>query len=115
MPIAGILAEKYLKAHRGISGDLPEDFRFAKSIRHFETGVWQPALIAPIRDAQHHMTGVVRIFLDQDGRQYQALYQDAQGQEQRASAKANLGTVGQGSVRIQEGIDPSTLWFAEGI
>lgn len=47
-PIAGTLAERYLREHRGIDGLLPEHFRFALGIWHKEARADLPAMIAPI-------------------------------------------------------------------
>ncbi len=115
VPIAGTLAETYLRAHRGIQGDLPEDFRFVKSIKHFQTQEWRPALIAPVLDKENRLTGLTRIFLNRDGSQYKGFYQDDQGKPQKANPKISLGVLGQSAVVVQEGIDPTTVWMAEGV
>ncbi len=115
VPIAGTLAEKYLREHRGIQGDLPEDFRFVKSIKHFQTQEWRPALVAPLWDKENRLTGLTRIFLNRDGSKYEGFYQDDHGQPQKANPKISLGVLGQSAVVVQEGIDPTTVWVAEGI
>jgi len=115
IPIKGTLAEKYLREVRGIQGKLPSDFRFVQATRHFETGDYRPALIAPIWDANHQLKALTRIFLNPDGSQYKAVYQDEQGKTQKANPKLSLGSMGQGGVVVQAGLDPRTLWVAEGV
>jgi len=114
-PIAGTLAEKYLRDYRHITGELPKDFRFIKAAWHFETKESLPALLAPIRNKDDHITGIVRIFLNPDGSKYQKTYLDEEGKKEKAVSKANLGISGSGAVVVQRGTLSTTLWIAEGI
>jgi phage/plasmid primase-like uncharacterized protein len=115
VPITGTLAEKYLREYRGIRGELPKDFRFIKATWHLDTQEFPPALLAPIRDKNDHMTGVVRIFLNRDGSKYSKTTIDESGKTQKATAKANLGISGSGAVIVQKGTLSGTVWVAEGV
>ncbi len=115
IPIAGTLAEKYLRKHRRINGELPTDFRFVKSTWHLDTKEYPPALLAPIRDKDSQVIGVVRIFLNKDGSKYSKTYRDECGNLEKATPKANLGLSSHGAVTVQQGTIPTTLWVAEGI
>ncbi len=115
VPITGTLAEKYLREHRGITGELPKDFRFIKATWHLDTQEFPPALLAPIRDKNDHMTGVVRIFLNRDGSKYSKVYIDESGKMEKATPKANLGISGSGAVIVQKGMLSTTVWVAEGV
>ncbi len=113
IPVAGTLAEKYLREHRSIQGALPEDFRYSPALKHLDTKQLTPALMAPLRDKDHRITGMVRIFLNADGSKLDARYKDDQGQWQQATTKANLGIAEHSGVIVQQG--QGTLWVAEGI
>lgn len=114
VPIQGTLAEKYLREHRGIGGDLPSDFKFRTAMEHPHTRELVPTLLAPIRDKENNLTGIVRIFLNKDGTKYDKIVTD-NDKEEKAVARANLGIVGEGAVVVQRGSMPTTLWVAEGI
>lgn len=113
--IKGTLAEKYLREYRGISGDLPNDFRFCSALKHPHTKLFTPALIVPIRDKDNALQGVVRIFLNTDGSKLNAAIKDLAGNEIKAASKANLGVTKGGAVTVQQGTLPHTLWVAEGV
>lgn len=115
VPIKGTLAEKYLREERAISGKLPMDFRFRADGIHFDTKKKTPALIAPYRDKNNNIIGFVRVFLSPDGGKYQETFIDAKGKEILATRKANVGLSAKGSVVVQKGIAPTSLWVAEGI
>jgi len=115
IPIYGTLAERYLREHRGILGELPNDFRFLKADKHLDTHRYVPALIAPYRDKDNQMVGVVRIYLNADGSKYSDTFTDARGEQAQATSKANRGVTSHGLVRVQEGLTERTLWVAEGI
>lgn len=115
IPINGTLAEKYLKEHRHVTGNLPKDFKFIKAIRHFDTKEMVPALLAPIKDKDEKMIGIVRIFLNKDGSKYNQTFMDEQGNLEKATTKANLGIASHGSVVVQKANIDRTLWIAEGL
>jgi conjugative relaxase-like TrwC/TraI family protein len=113
--IKGTLAEKYLREERAISGKLPDDFRFRADGIHFDTKKKTPALIAPYRDKNNTIIGFVRVFLSPVGGKYQETFIDAKGKEISATRKANVGLSAKGSVVVQKGVAPTSLWVAEGI
>jgi len=115
IPTQGTLAETYLKTYRGLNGEIPADFRFSPMVKHLHTKKLLPALIAPIRDKEGKMTGIVRIFLNSDGSKYKDTYIDASGKIRKAADKANLGCVGEGAVVVQKGALETTVYVAEGI
>jgi hypothetical protein len=115
VPIPGTLAEKYLREYRGIRGELPKDFRFLNKDWHLNTQKYVSALVAPYRDKDNKIVGVVRIYLNSDGSQYQDTFIDASGKECKATTKANRGISSHGAVVVQEGMIPRTLWVAEGV
>jgi conjugative relaxase-like TrwC/TraI family protein len=115
LPIEGTLAEKYLREFRGIRGELPSDFRFLKGDKHLNTKKSVPALVAPYRDKDNNIVGIVRIYLNPDGSKYEATFKDAKGEIVKASSKVNLGVSSQGSVKVQNGVSDRILWIAEGI
>lgn len=115
IPIQGTLAEKYLREARGISGSLPSDFRFKAGIRHLDTLKPTPALIAPYRDKNNDIVGLVRVFLSPDGGKYKETFVDATGKEIKATKKANIGLSSSGSVVVQRGKMTDSVWIAEGV
>ena len=115
VPIAGTIAEKYLREYRGITGELPNDFRFLKSDFHLNTKKNVPALVAPYRDKEGKMVGIVRIYLNKDGSKYTDTFIDDQGRQKEATTKANRGISSHGRVVIQEAVIPKVLWVAEGV
>jgi len=115
IPITGTLAEKYLRDFRGIVGELPSDFRFIKATFHLDTQKLVPALIAPIRSKDGAITGITRIFLNQDGSKITDTYINAMGKIEKVTDKASLGVSKERAVVVQQGDLNTTLWVAEGI
>ena len=115
VPIAGTLAQKYLKEARGISVDIPDDFRFCAKVKHPDLGRMVPALLAPIKNRQNEVQGVVRIFLSPTGDKLKDLYLNAKGHATPATVKANLGSIFNAAVTINQGKFTGTIYIAEGI
>jgi hypothetical protein len=67
IPIAGTVAELYLREHRGISGELPEQLRFCLSLWHKEAERSFPALIVPAFWPDGALARVQAIYLDPTG------------------------------------------------
>ncbi len=64
-PIAGTIAESYLRTHRGITGPiLDKSFRFNHSVWECETQKNWPALVVIARDAKEEVQAVQCIYLD---------------------------------------------------
>ncbi len=101
-PIAGTLAEVYLRA-RGITGRLPPSLRFHARLEHSFRLTAHPALIAAVHDGDGAITAIQRIWLSDDGRAKAAL----------DPAKAGLGPMRDGAVRL----DPPAplMGLAEGV
>ncbi|NHM17655.1 toprim domain-containing protein [Tritonibacter mobilis] len=99
-PIIGTAAETYLR-WRGISCDLPPTLRFHKECWHAATAKRYPALVAAVQGSS--LPAVHRTYLRPDGL----------GKADIEPAKAMLGTVAGGVVRLCEW--PGPLVVGEGI
>ena len=113
--IKGTLAEKYLRKFRGITGPIPSDFRFCAKLKHPDLQQMLPALLAPIKNDQGNIQGIVRIFLNKDGNKLNATYMDQNGNKQPATVKANLGSMAQAGVMVNILHNSNTVYIAEGI
>lgn len=100
MPIGGTLAEAYLRG-RGITCDLPSTLRFLPQAWHGPTARRWPAMVAAVQGAG--LPAVHRTWLCPDGA----------GKADIDPAKAMLGAVSGGAVRLASG--PSRLVVAEGV
>ena len=74
-----------------------------------------PALLAPIKNEQGILQGIVRIFLNADGNKLNATYIDHKGIKQPATVKANLGSLANAAVIVNQGSNSNTIYIAEGI
>ena len=99
-PIGGTIGETYLRG-RGITCPLPETLRFHPECWHGATAKRLPAMVARIDGAEGF--AVHRTYLAADG----------SGKAQVDPAKAMLGAVAGGAVRLSEGHE--ALAVAEGI
>ncbi len=113
--IFGTLAEKYLREFRGINGCIPSDFRFCAKLKHPDLNRFIPALLAPIKNEQDQIQGIVRIFLNKDGNKLNSNYVDDQGESRKATVKANLGSMINAAVTVNQGKVRNTVYIAEGI
>jgi len=100
-PIAGTVAEAYLRDARGISCVLPPTLRFHGACWHGPTAKRYPAMVAAVQGAG--LPAVHRTYLRADG----------SGKAYIEPAKAMLGATAGGAVRLADG--PSRLVVAEGI
>lgn len=98
-PIAGTLAETYLRG-RGITCPLPETLRFVPSCWHASARRY-PAMVAMVEGCERFAAH--RTYLAADGA----------GKAKADPAKAMLGAVQGGAVRLSDG--PGPLVVAEGI
>jgi len=103
--INGTLAERYLRDHRKIEGDLSHDLKYLPQFRDMHSGSSYPCLMAAARSAEGKITAVQLIFLDP-----------------QTASKANIETpkksygVLKGSfVTLQEDKDSHLLFVAEGV
>jgi len=99
-PIAGTLADRYLKARR-ITCDLPPTLRFHRNCWHGPTAAKVPAMVAAV-SISRKVVGVQRTYLAEPGAK-------AFGKE----SKMMLGRCAGGAVRLSGG--PGPLLVAEGI
>jgi hypothetical protein len=99
-PIAGTLAETYLRG-RGITCELPETLRFHPQCWHGATAKRFPAMVAAVQGAGS--PAVHRTYLRPDGT----------GKADIEPAKAMLGAIAGGAVRLSAG--PSRLIVSVGI
>ena len=113
--IYGTLAEKYLREFRGVNGIIPDDFRFCAKLKHPDLGTMVPALLAPIKNEQGILQGIVRVFLNTDGNKLNTTYIDHKGIKQPATVKANLGSMANAAVIVNQGSNSNTIYIAEGI
>lgn len=100
-PIAGTVAEAYLRDARGISCPLPPTLRFHGACWHGPSARRYPAMVAAVQGAG--MAAVHRTYLRPDG----------SGKAAIAPDKAMLGAVAGGAVRLTDAQGP--LVVAEGI
>lgn len=114
-PIAGTLAEKYLREFRGIKGAMPEDFRFIAATKHKDTQKMTAALVAPIRNSIGEIQSIVRIFVDKDGQKLKATYINQEGEAKKAAEKLNLGSMQDAGVVINSGKSHTSIYIAEGL
>jgi Ti-type conjugative transfer relaxase TraA len=66
VPIAGTLAERYLREHRAISADLNENIRFHPSLYHPLEKAYFPALVVVSRNADQQVCAVQSISLNKE-------------------------------------------------
>ena len=99
---AGTLAEVYLRA-RGITIEIPPTIRYVAGLRHTQSGLILPALVAAVQAPDRRVRGVLRIFLTTDGRRKAMV----------SKPKMMLGRVAGGAVRLS-GAQPR-LAIAEGL
>lgn len=97
------LGERYLREHRGIRGNIPQDVRFAPKMYNSEVKQHLPALVSFVRDTQGNLTGYQAIYLDQDTGAKASL----------DIAKRTHGTLSKSFVEIQKG--EGRVYLSEGI
>jgi len=114
-PLKGTLGEKYLREFRGITGTLPEDFRFCPRLKHRDLQRMTPALVAPIRNSQGDIQSIVRIFLDKTGQKLKGTYTDVLGETKKVADKLNLGSMENAAVVVNRGKAAGVVYIAEGV
>ena len=102
-PIAGTVAERYLRTARGIKGILPDNLKYTRSAYCSVLGEETEALIAPLQDSNGHVTAVQQIFLC---RETDDAWRDAAGKR----IKRTLGAMRDGCVRL--GVPDTLLGLA---
>lgn len=114
--VKGTLAEKYLKKHRGITELDSLDVRFwpkgASWIDVNDKGILTnkvnkiPALIVSAKNIKGKVTGVQRIYLDQETAKKNSYFE---------TAKLSKGTIKGSFCYLQKGIKGGDLYLAEGV
>ena len=104
--IEGTLAERYLREHRGIQGDIPQSFRFHPSMYHFETGEKYPALVVISQNKNKETQAVQVIHLNKE----------TGAKAKLNSAKLTYGVLSHGElgVLVSEGENRDIIAIAEG-
>jgi putative DNA primase/helicase len=87
--IAGTLAETYLRG-RGITIELPPSLRYHARMKHTDTGLWLPCMVAAVQAPDRSITGLHRTFLREDGT----------GKAGVVNPRKFLGNVRGGAVRL---------------
>jgi hypothetical protein len=103
IPIAGTLGEVYLHRRGVARPPLPASLRFIARLEHNTRPTRHPALIAAVHDSSDDVCAIQRIWLSDDGRAKAAL----------DPAKAGLGPMGDGAVRL--GAPSAMMGLAEGV
>ena len=101
-PAAGTLAETYLRS-RGITIEIPPSIRYIAGLKHTQSGLLLPALVAAVQAPDSSVRGVLRIFLTTDGLRKASV----------SIPKKMLGRVAGGAVRL--GAVQPHLAVAEGL
>ncbi|HBW24613.1 MAG TPA: hypothetical protein DER04_06380 [Holosporales bacterium] len=102
--IEGTLAERYLREHRKIEGDLPKDLRYLPSFYDRASQTKHPCLMATARNPDGQVTAVQLTFLDSETGKKASL----------DVAKKSFGVLKGSAVILQE--NPSgPLFIAEGV
>jgi DNA primase len=106
-PSPGTLVETYLRSRNIDTARLPlgvpPTIRFHPSLRHADTGVSFPTMVAAVQNGQGRLTGIHRTFLKPDG----------DGKALVTSPKKMAGVVWGGAIRLCPAA--ATLGIAEGI
>jgi hypothetical protein len=100
-PATGTLAEDYLRG-RGITIPIPPSIRYHPGLKHADTGLNMPCLVAAVCNVDRQITGIQRIYLTHDGRKAPVNL-----------PKMALGTLRGGAVRLAPTTD--RVWLTEGV
>jgi len=104
--IEGTLAERYLREHRKIEGDLPKDLRYLPCFKDKALGDTFPCLMVGARSPTGEITGLQLTFLDPD----------TAGKADLSVAKKSYGVLKGSAVTISDGDCASNILFiAEGV
>jgi putative DNA primase/helicase len=89
LPISTTPAERYLR-DRAIRGELPPSLRYHPGLKHTDTGLLLPAMVAAVQAPDRSITGIHRTYLRADGA----------GKAKVPSPRKMLGIVRGGTVRL---------------
>ncbi|MBY0544075.1 MAG: toprim domain-containing protein, partial [Gammaproteobacteria bacterium] len=106
VPIEGTLAERYLREHRGIDGDLSSsNLRYHPALKNWMTRTVHPALVATARNAQGEIVGLQATFLDPT---------TAKKADLKQNTKLSRGLTSEGAL-IHQGKSDGVMAYAEGL
>jgi putative DNA primase/helicase len=88
-PIPGTPAEQYLR-NRGIGGELPPSLRYHHGLKHTDTGLVLPCMVAAVQAPDRSVSGLHRTFLGSNGAEKAPV----------PHPKKMLGKVAGGAVRL---------------
>jgi len=100
-PAENTLAQVYLRS-RGITIPVPASVRYRPAVKHTDTGLHLPCLVAAACNVDRRITGIQRIYLTHDGRKAPL-----------NRPKMALGTLRGSAVRLAPTTD--RVWLTEGI
>ena len=100
-PAPGTLAEDYLRG-RGITIPIPHTIRYHPGLKHADTGLSLPCMVAAVCNVERQITGIQRSYLTMDGRRAPL-----------NRPKMALGTLRGSAVRLAPTTD--RVWLTEGI
>ncbi len=100
-PATGTPAEDYLRG-RGITIPVPASVRYRPAVKHTDTGLHLPCLVAAACNVDRRITGIQRIYLTHDGRKAPL-----------NRPKMALGTLRGSAVRLAPTTD--RVWLTEGV
>jgi hypothetical protein len=104
-PIKGTLAERYLREHRKVEGDLSHDLKYLPQFRDRHSGNSYPCLMAAARSPEGNITAVQVTFLD---------LQTA-SKSNIETPKKSYGVLKRSFVTLQEEKSSNFLFIAEGV
>ena len=100
-PAIGTLAEDYLHG-RGITIPIPHTIRYHPAVKHADTGLHLPCMVAATCDVDRHVTGIQRTYLTLYGRKAPL-----------NRPRMALGALTGGAVRLAPTVD--RVWLTEGV
>ncbi len=103
--IHGTLAERYLREHRKIAGDLPQDLRYLPFFKAKNSENIYPCLMVAARSSEGQITAVQLTFLDPQ----------TAAKAMIETPKKSFGILKGSAVILQEGKDSPVHFIAEGI
>jgi Ti-type conjugative transfer relaxase TraA len=103
--IQGTLAERYLREHRKIEGDLSHDLKYLPQFRDRHSGNSYPCLMAAARSAEGSITAVQLTFLNPQ----------TASKADIVTPKKSYGVLKGSAVTLQEDKDSYLLFVAEGV
>jgi putative DNA primase/helicase len=102
-PISDTPAERYLR-NRAITCELPASLRYHPALKHTDTGLFLPAMVAAVQAPDRSITGLHRTFLRSDGNDKAPVSNPRKMLGQAATGAVRLAAAGP-ELAIGEGIE----------